>query len=206
MWTRAAAMTVGTVLTAAAGATAAPAQPERVRPVLAVSIVDLAYVPRHVLGHAAEDASAIYDLAGVSLVWHTTRSGECCQAPADANWVRVIVQGGRRSEVLGAEVNAGRSTMGFAPCGASADCQIAYIFYDRIEELARRTAVPIGRILGLAIAHEIGHMLLPPPSHSREGIMRSALDLKRSFLPLFTVTQAGAIRTRLVQRKYGSDR
>jgi hypothetical protein len=207
MWTRAAAMMVGTALTAAASATASPAEPEKPRTVLAVSIIDLAHVPRHVLGEAAEDATTIYDTAGVSVVWNTSRSVTCCERPADAHWVRVILQTGHRSERLGGQVRATRSTMGFTPCArASVDCQIAYIFYDRIEELSRLTNVPLGRMLGLAMAHEIGHMLLPPPSHSPEGIMRPSLELKRSILPRFTAAQADVIRARLGQRRYGSDR
>jgi len=31
-------------------------------------------------------------------------------------------------------------------------------------------------ILALAMAHEIGHVLLPPPGHSTSGIMRPTRD------------------------------
>ncbi|MBM3819434.1 MAG: hypothetical protein FJW14_10535 [Acidimicrobiia bacterium] len=121
--------------------------------------------------------------------------------------MRVILQAGYRSEQLGGQVQATRATMGFTPCGRTpVDCRVAYVFYDRLEELSRASKVPLGRMLGLAIAHEIGHMLLPQPSHSPEGIMRPSLELERSILPIFTAAQADTIRARLDQRRYGSDR
>jgi len=41
----------------------------------------------------------------------------------------------------------------------------------RVEEAAVRTGVPINRILGCVVAHELGHVLLGPDSHSPAGIM-----------------------------------
>ena len=202
MWTQAAAMAVGTALTAASVAGAQPHAGES-RPVLAVTVIDLASVPKMVLGRAAEDATSIYDLAGVELVWNTTRSVEC-DAPAEGHWVRVVLYAGRKSRELGERANVGRFTMGFAPCAgaaAAASCTIAYIFYDRIEEFAGETRLPVGRLLGLAIAHEIGHLLLPARSHSAHGIMRAALDLGRSILPQFTAVEAGVVRARVNQSK-----
>ncbi len=201
MWTHAAAMAVGTALTAASVAAAQTGGGES-RPILAVTVIDLASVSRVVLGRAAEDATSIYDLAGVELVWSTTRSVEC-DPPADGHWVRVVLYAGRKSRELGERANAGPFTMGFAPCAGmtTGPCTIAYIFYDRIEELARATSVPPGRVLGLAIAHEIGHLLLPRRSHSALGIMRPALDLNRSILPQFTASEAGIIRARVDQKK-----
>jgi hypothetical protein len=43
---------------------------------------------------------------------------------------------------------------------------------------ARRYHVKREVILGYAIAHELGHLLLPPNSHSVGGIMRASLDMK----------------------------
>lgn len=201
MWTQAAMVAVGTAMTAA-GTSAAPAPPNESRPVLAVSIVNLAHVSQVVVERAAEDLTMIYELAGVSVVWNSPRS-TACEPPATGHWVRVVLYGGRRSEALGEDVNAGPFTMGFTPCAGATTipCTIAYLFFDRIEEMARSLSIPAGRLLGLAIAHEIGHMLLPRPSHSTHGIMRPVLDRGRSILPQFTAAQADAIRARLDQNK-----
>ena len=54
---------------------------------------------------------------------------------------------------------------------------IIYIFYDRVETAFGRTngTTPLELILGITMAHEIGHLLLPP-GHSLKGIMRARLD------------------------------
>jgi len=51
------------------------------------------------------------------------------------------------------------------------------------------------------MAHEIGHMLLPRPSHSPDGIMRPSLDLERAMPPQFSAVQANLIRTKLAQNR-----
>lgn len=53
-----------------------------------------------------------------------------------------------------------------------------YILYDRVIAFVDRYSLPaartssIGIILGHAIAHELGHLLIPGDAHSRDGIMR----------------------------------
>jgi len=49
----------------------------------------------------------------------------------------------------------------------------AYIFYRDVQELARDWDASESEILGHALAHEIGHLLLGANSHSSEGIMRA---------------------------------
>ena len=50
---------------------------------------------------------------------------------------------------------------------------LATLYADRIESLANRTRVDPGTLLGRAVAHEIGHLLLGTSSHSRAGLMRA---------------------------------
>jgi hypothetical protein len=49
----------------------------------------------------------------------------------------------------------------------------AYIFYSDVRNLARAGDVPEFRLLGHVLAHEIGHLLLGPKSHSATGIMQA---------------------------------
>lgn len=49
---------------------------------------------------------------------------------------------------------------------------VAVVFLDRVVPLARRTGVDSGRLLGRAVAHEIGHLLLGTNEHSPTGLMR----------------------------------
>jgi hypothetical protein len=60
-------------------------------------------------------------------------------------------------------------------------------------------------VLGAAIAHEIGHLLLPHDSHSKSGIMRAEWNQSdfrnaKSGGLLFTADQAAQIRGRLVAK------
>jgi len=84
----------------------------------------------------------------------------------------------------------------------------ASIFYERITDLAQgfdNADWEIPPILGAAIAHELGHLLLGSNSHSPTGIMRGQWD--RSYLRLavighllFTRQQAEVIQKEVVRR------
>jgi hypothetical protein len=65
-------------------------------------------------------------------------------------------------------------TLGFAESGT----QDATVLYDRVKKFARRYRVNRGVMLGYVIAHELGHLLLPPNSHSVAGVMRGMIDLQ----------------------------
>jgi hypothetical protein len=65
------------------------------------------------------------------------------------------------------------------PCGAD-----IVIFKEHVDEFAHVHGRPIPLILGLVLAHEIGHVLLPKPAHTSVGIMQAPWDQQ-------TMTQAG---------------
>ena len=50
---------------------------------------------------------------------------------------------------------------------------LATVYVDRIAELAGVSRVYVPTLLGLAIAHEIGHLLLGTAAHARAGVMRA---------------------------------
>jgi hypothetical protein len=49
----------------------------------------------------------------------------------------------------------------------------AYVFYDAVQVKAHRHKLPIAALLGYAMAHELGHLLLPRESHGKAGVMRA---------------------------------
>jgi hypothetical protein len=49
----------------------------------------------------------------------------------------------------------------------------ARVFYRHIQAKAEQERVNKAQLLGLAMAHEFGHLLLGPKAHSAEGIMRA---------------------------------
>jgi hypothetical protein len=76
------------------------------------------------------------------------------------------------------------------------------LFHDQVLKVTRLYRRPIAEIFVLAMAHEIGHVLLPPPGHSATGIMRRTWDgddIRRAALGQLTFTSAesGSIRSKL---------
>ena len=53
----------------------------------------------------------------------------------------------------------------------------AYVFYDRIVRVTQTRPVDANVMLARVIAHEVGHLLLPPGSHSLFGIMQADFDV-----------------------------
>ena len=73
----------------------------------------------------------------------------------------------------------------------------AYIYYSRLAFAAHQHARDVGTVLGMAIAHEVGHLLLPNNSHSIIGIMRADLELTSMLPQEFTLRQSATIRANL---------
>ena len=95
-------------------------------------------------------------------------------------------------------------TMGVA-LAADANRAVVSVYLDAVTDVARRYGQPVGKVLGIALAHEIGHVLLPPPSHSASGIMRPSWegDALRHAISGdigFTDHQAALMRDRLNNR------
>lgn len=53
---------------------------------------------------------------------------------------------------------------------------MATVFHSRVEEVAVATSSTVAGVLGAALAHEMGHLLLGRGAHSRGGIMRCPWD------------------------------
>jgi hypothetical protein len=50
---------------------------------------------------------------------------------------------------------------------------VATIFLERVEWMARISGAGVEELTGLAIAHELGHLLLGTSAHARRGLMRA---------------------------------
>ena len=49
---------------------------------------------------------------------------------------------------------------------------LATVYADRVTDLARLGNIDVGRLLGRAMAHEVGHLLLGTTRHANRGLMR----------------------------------
>jgi hypothetical protein len=67
-----------------------------------------------------------------------------------------------------------RDTLGFANVDTAAGRgTLATVFADRAATLAARADIDRGTLVGYAIAHEVGHLLLGTAGHARGGLMRA---------------------------------
>jgi hypothetical protein len=100
-----------------------------------------------------------------------------------------------RVQVL-AHAPAGRSrqTLGFSlPCSRTG-IQIT-ICADRVEEVSQRMLPGFSRVLGYAMAHELGHVLLRSGGHEDSGLMKgvwSKVDWQRAAFSIIPFTPAQA--------------
>jgi hypothetical protein len=93
-------------------------------------------------------------------------------------------------------------TLGVAAVTLLSGGRIAYLLFERIRHVALSSGGEAADILGLVIAHEMGHLLLPYGSHSENGLMRPSwrpedLTLGSQPQPAFTQAQADGIREQL---------
>ena len=81
-----------------------------------------------------------------------------------------------RRQPGGGPGSASASALGTTVGDDHAEGGTAFVFVDRVLRLAHQYQQPVHVVLALAIAHEIGHLLLPAPAHAREGLMKASWD------------------------------
>ena len=109
-----------------------------------------------------------------------------------------------RAEILPhAPSGFSQQALGYAlPC-AERGMQVT-IYADRVEVVSRTNLAAFYRVLGHAIAHEVGHVLLRSGAHDTTGLMRGAWaksDWQRAAVTIipFTPGQAGCVRQELLR-------
>jgi hypothetical protein len=162
-----------------------------------------------VLAGSEEITTAIFKQAGVEVAWV-----DCPLSPAQFEGYPACQEElGTRDFALrilarsaAAKLFTRDEPLGFAPrCHEDQRGCVLNIFYYRVDDLATQGRARSERILGHAIAHEVGHLLLGLNAHSPAGIMRgiwSRDDLERmawTYL-LFTPDQCKRMHTNLRSR------
>ena len=164
---------------------------------LVVRTYDSAGVSERVLTHAEESAGITLAAAGIHPIWRPCHATGCVARP-------------KPHEV---EIRFVRSTSGSEPGSlgfAAVDVEmragtLATIYVDRVAALASQAGVDRGDLLGYAIAHELGHLLLGTTEHAAYGLMRATwrADELRRALPLdwvFSGAEGKEMRLRLSAR------
>jgi hypothetical protein len=165
-------------------------------PVISIGIDDYGNVPARQLIHAQGDVAQAYCDVGVEITWRETRHLSTVALPAHTPFVGLTII--ILSPDMVTRMAPPTMAVGAAPVTETEPGHIAYVFYSR---LPSTNVGDDNQMLGLVIAHEIGHLLLPFGSHSDTGIMRgrwNVEELKRVVLRAlgFTPFQAQEIRRR----------
>ena len=156
--------------------------------VVVLHVTDHAHIPPRRLAAAERVATQVYAAAGVQVVW-TDGAAQIAQ-PDGAFHVDVSFLS--RDMVARKCQSAGLAEGVFG--SAARSTRRAYLFYNRIVDEAVRTRVDIARLLGIFLAHEIGHILLGADSHSPSGIMRATWKERIVTVPGFTDEQGSTMR------------
>ena len=161
---------------------------------LTVQVYNWANVTPAALQRAQGVAGEVLAEAGVQLRWINCP----CDKPrpnATTLSLRII------PKLFGSMTSTFRSDhLGFAAVTAKGGV-LATVFYDRIQSVGK--GGDLANLLGLATAHELGHLLLGSNAHTAEGIMRpywtrKLLRQADSKQLRFSLEQSQAIRSRII--------
>lgn len=159
-------------------------------PVVLVQLDNAAGMPQTDLVRAQALASEIYSRAGVNLIWEAT----------DAPVVRRVDVALKRNAETPDDVFS--NALGFAPSGNGGTRGVrAFVLVDRLAAFANVNRLSLSAVLACAMAHEIGHLLLPVGAHRADGVMRAswspdAFPPLAQRLPDFPSDQARLLRLR----------
>jgi hypothetical protein len=139
-------------------------------------------VPNEEVSAAQQVASRVFQNVGIALQW-----SDCT--------VRLSISGSAFSPCgslgsLGVAVYlvgpleahfkwVGQQALGYSVIpNTHAQATMAFVSYPRIRRLSLSTSFGAAGLLGLAVAHEIGHLLFGSQDHANQGLMRSTWRLK----------------------------
>jgi hypothetical protein len=142
--------------------------------------------------------------AGVDSIWISCpvlnsleSDPECRERPSPTRLVVTIVPnwGGQR---------LGPSALGLALQVEEGFGSYCYIFQEHLDQLVAAAHINPARLLGSAMAHEIGHLLKGSNSHSPRGLMSAQWHVDELHAAAvgslnFTAADAALMRTRLAQ-------
>jgi hypothetical protein len=138
------------------------------RPSITVVVYDYTSISDTMLQRAKSDVSSIFREAGVEVVW----TGPAAENPIAAFAIQILIRRRAAPESVGAALAA----MGASLRDSHEAGGLAMLFRDRITHVAHDRNQDVGCLLAYAMAHEMGHLLLPYPAHSSAGIMRGGWD------------------------------
>jgi hypothetical protein len=167
-------------------------------------------IPSATVAAATAVVGRLYRAVGIEIDW--TGDGEIgsnAGATAPVVWRRIAIRSSAGKEFPLAFGNMG--VLGVTPRGQGGPGRVVYVFYDAARIKSQRFTIPIRALLGYAMAHELGHSLLPHESHGEAGVMRAQwlewdMRLMREEKLGFDPRDASQILTALVSAAGGRSR
>ena len=136
---------------------------------------DSADLPLAHLEAAVATATRILKASGLEIAWHACEvafvrnTAHPCAAPLRANEIAVRIVRLTTDAAYRGELPLGYSLVDTATRSGS----LATIYIDRVAWLSESAGVERHLVLGRALAHEVGHLLLGTNAHSPKGLMRA---------------------------------
>jgi hypothetical protein len=186
---------------------------ETQRSAISVRVYTYVRVPADDLATAERVASKIFQQAGVDLTWF-----ECPQTNHEARQTSFCLSTNSATEIFLRIVPdfadgpyLDKLSMGFAlPTPPPDRGYLASISYARVRKQLLGTPgltfLTLGQLLGIGIAHEMGHLLLGTNSHSPSGLMCARWNARELMLGAygklnFSTVQAEVIRADVRARR-----
>jgi hypothetical protein len=150
-----------------------------------VRVYDVGSLAPAVRAAAIHTASAIVEQAGLPVEWHDCtgdgRRPACQNSRRSGNLIVRILPAlalgpSARGSALAANTSSDDSNFQLGLAVMDRDTGLgtmATLFHDQVLSVATRTGVDSSQLLGRALAHEIGHLLLGISGHSPTGLMRA---------------------------------
>jgi hypothetical protein len=174
-----------------------------------ICVYDLSGLKAGTLAQAEKEADWIFRQAGVETEWRDLPTSEA-EAFGKTNVLEHLGPTGFVLKILPKSMTEHLqirdAALGYSiPCPEDGSACIANILYHRVQDLAQGENVSLSQTLGLAIVHEIGHLLLRSNAHSAAGVMQPrwrGKDLQQASkgLLLFTPEQAEFVRAEVIKR------
>ena len=161
-------------------------------PTITVRVDDKAGVQGALLNIAKARATEVFAMSGIRIEWIDGKQA-ARQKVSAANMILIMAEA--PAKLKAAMEHLGTDVMGQGAPSVGR----AYIYYDRV--VAFRPVPPrdIPSTLGDVMAHELGHLILPP-GHSPVGIMRPTINMRSRRVETFSESEATEIHSRLRTR------
>jgi hypothetical protein len=182
----------------------------KTQPKVTIYIYNYAKVPQNLLRAAKENVTRTLLEAGVKTVWRDCAlerrsSPNTSGSSGLSDSVKLVIK------ILPASMTqqmpSGRTSLGFAALSTEMRRgSDAFVFFDRVQEVAEIRYVNEAWLLASVMAHEFGHLLLGP-GHSGGGIMSGFIDGEGNMLRIarfgvleFMPAQAELVRAEVLKR------